>query len=77
VLYSQICTRDWEVDETMGADRASTGGRHPRDPNSEGFMIVGLLDQMLQKDPRNRVTLPEVKVRVFQSFSASADVALT
>ncbi|KAF8236473.1 kinase-like protein [Tricholoma matsutake] len=61
VLYNQICTQDWVVDDTMGAERASTGGRHPRDPNSEGFMVVGLLNRMLQKDPRSRVTLLEIK----------------
>jgi serine/threonine protein kinase len=66
VLYKQICTQDWAVEDTMGADRASTGGRHPRDQSSEGFMIVGLLDRMLQKDPRSRVTLLEVKVRTIQ-----------
>jgi serine/threonine protein kinase len=67
MLYNQICTQDWAVDDTMGADRASTGGRHPRDKSSQGFMVVGLLDQMLQKDPRSRVTLREVKVSIVQS----------
>jgi serine/threonine protein kinase len=67
MLYNQICTQDWAVDDTMGVDGASTGGRHPRDKSSEGFMIVGLLDQMLQKDPRSRVTLREVKVSIVQS----------
>jgi serine/threonine protein kinase len=65
MLYNQICTQDWSVDDTMGADKISTGGRHPTDTGSEGFMIVGLLDRMLQKDPRSRITLLEVKVQTF------------
>lgn len=75
MLYNQICTQDWAVDDTMGVDRASTGGRHPRDTSSEGFMIIGLLDRMLQKDPRSRVTLLEVKVRtnsIYYSLTLTA-----
>lgn len=63
VLYHQICTQDWVVDDTMGADRISTGGRHPKDPASDGFLIVDMLDQMLQKNPKERATIPELKVR--------------
>lgn len=77
VLYKQICTQDWAVDDTMGADRASTGGRHPRDPSCEGFMIVGLLDRMLQKDPRSRITLLEVKVRAIQSVISPTNSMLS
>jgi serine/threonine protein kinase len=62
MLYNQICTQDWDVDETMGSERALTGGRHPKDPYSEGFAIVKILDRMLQKDPKERVTLSELKV---------------
>ncbi|KAF9465010.1 kinase-like domain-containing protein [Collybia nuda] len=62
VLYNQICTQDWFVDETMGADRMTTGGRHPKDPTSDGFIIVDLLDRMLRKNPRDRATIPELKV---------------
>lgn len=47
----------------MGADRTSTGGRHPKDPASDGFLIVDMLDQMLQKNPKERATIPELKVR--------------
>ncbi|GLB37512.1 putative protein tyrosine kinase [Lyophyllum shimeji] len=61
VLYNQICTRDWDVEETMGVDRVYTGGKYPRDTESEGFMVISLLDQMLQKDPNKRVTVSEVK----------------
>lgn len=62
VLYNQICTHDWGVDETMGSDQTRTGGRHPEDLRSEGFVVVNLLDRMLQKDPSDRATLPELKV---------------
>lgn len=62
VLYNQICTQDWDVDETMGSDQESTGGRHPKDSKSEGFIILQLLDQMLRKDPKDRITLGELKV---------------
>ncbi|KAF9012413.1 kinase-like domain-containing protein [Cyathus striatus] len=61
VLYMQICTQDWAAYETMGAEKVTTGGRHPKDVTSEGFVIVQLLEQMLQKDPRNRMTLKELK----------------
>ncbi|RDB25022.1 Serine/threonine-protein kinase ssp1 [Hypsizygus marmoreus] len=61
VLYNQICTQDWDVDETMGSDHLHTGGRHPKDTRSESSLIVALLDHMLQKDPKSRVTLPELK----------------
>ncbi|KAF5380408.1 hypothetical protein D9615_004496 [Tricholomella constricta] len=61
VLYNQICTQDWEVDETMGCDQIYTGGRHPIDDKREGPMVVSLLDQMLQKDPKDRLTVSELK----------------
>ncbi|KAF8622768.1 hypothetical protein AX15_006853 [Amanita polypyramis BW_CC] len=60
-LYHQICTQDWSVDEAMGADLIKTGGRHPKERGSEGFTVINLLDRMLQKDPRRRVTLEELK----------------
>ncbi|KAG6916675.1 hypothetical protein DXG01_005899 [Tephrocybe rancida] len=60
-LYNQICTQDWEVDETMGFDRIITGARHSKDLKSEGATIVTLLDQMLQKDPTDRITLSKIK----------------
>ena len=64
MLYSQICTQDWDVDETMGSEQTQTGGRHPADPKSEGYAIVNLLDCMLQKDPKERVSLSQLKVRI-------------
>ncbi|KAF8633416.1 hypothetical protein AX17_004587 [Amanita inopinata Kibby_2008] len=64
MLYHQICTQDWAVGETMGADSVVTGGRHPGDKSTEGFAVVNLLDRMLQKNPRQRITLGELKVRL-------------
>ena len=64
MLYSQICTQDWDVDETMGSEQTQTGGRNPADPKSEGYAIVNLLDCMLQKDPKERVSLSQLKVRI-------------
>lgn len=63
MLYTQICTKDWDVDETMGSEQTQTGGRHPADSESEGYAIVNLLECMLQKDPKERVTLSQLKVR--------------
>lgn len=58
-LYQEICTKDWTVDDTMGRDCIPTGGRHPTDRAS----VIRLLDRMLQKDPKNRITMYEMKVR--------------
>jgi len=60
-LYHHICTEDWSVEETMGADSIATGGRRPKDTGSEGFTVISLLNRMLQKDPRQRITLGELK----------------
>ncbi|KAJ8473021.1 hypothetical protein ONZ45_g16451 [Pleurotus djamor] len=61
VMYNMICSQDWDVDETMGAECIPTGGRHPKDPQHEGFAVIKLLDQMLQKDPRRRLSLDQIK----------------
>ncbi|TFK73989.1 kinase-like protein [Pluteus cervinus] len=61
MLYHQICIQDWEADETMGADKLTTGGRHPPDRNSEGYVIISLLNGLLHKDPRDRMKLAEFK----------------
>jgi hypothetical protein len=49
------------VDEAMGFDLIPTSGQHPENPESEGFMVIHLLEQMLQKNPRDRITLSGVK----------------
>lgn len=63
VLYNLICTHDWDVGETMGAEQVPTGGRRPKDPGHDGYIVIHLLDQMLQKDPRRRPSLEKIKVR--------------
>jgi serine/threonine protein kinase len=64
VLYNQICKQDWPVDEYMGADRIPTGGREgqPKNASSESSNIIDLLVHMLQKDPKQRISLIEIKV---------------
>jgi serine/threonine protein kinase len=64
-LYNSICNNDWEPEETMGFDRILTGGRTPKDDDSEGSMVIHLLDHFLDKDVLQRITLDEVKVCVF------------
>lgn len=61
-LYQVTCNEDWNVDPVMGSDKISTGGRFPKN-DSEGTKIIHLLDQMLQKNPKRRVSLSNVKVR--------------
>ena len=46
----------------MGYDRVPTGGRHPVDEDSEGGIVIHLLDHCLTKDAYMRITLDEVKV---------------
>jgi [calcium/calmodulin-dependent protein kinase] kinase len=63
MLYNIICKHDWEPEETMGYDRIPTGGRRPKDKKSEGYIVVNLLDKLLEKDPNKRMTLDQAKVR--------------
>jgi SNF1-activating kinase 1 len=62
-LYNSICNNDWTADETMGSDRIPTGGRHPIAEDTEGAIVLHLLDHFLEKDVKLRITLEEVKVR--------------
>ncbi|KAF8895971.1 kinase-like domain-containing protein [Infundibulicybe gibba] len=68
-LYNSICNADWTVDYTMGFDQIPTGGRHPANENSEGFIVIHLLDHFLEKDMRLRITLEEVKVCIFSRMT--------
>lgn len=64
--YVLIANSDWGAEETMGFNRVPTRGRHPRaNDESEGAVVMRILDKMLQKDARNRMTLDELKVGVF------------
>ena len=66
-LYKVICTQDWTVPDQMGFDQIDTGGRHPRHRETEGYVVVNLLDKLLQKDAKQRITLPDVKVNYFSA----------
>ncbi|KAL1736182.1 kinase-like domain-containing protein [Schizophyllum commune] len=46
---------------TMGVEGIPTGGRHPADKSSEGFAAMDLLDNLLRKDPRDRLSLDELR----------------
>lgn len=65
-IYSVIRTEDWDVPETMGCDRLPVGGRHQEAPlpgqETEGYLVVALLDRLLQKEVKKRITLDDVKV---------------
>ncbi|KAH8100863.1 kinase-like domain-containing protein [Cristinia sonorae] len=64
-IYSVIRTEDWDVPETMGCDCLPVGGRHQESPPSgqetEGFLVVALLQKLLEKDVKKRITLDDVK----------------
>ena len=67
-IYQVIRWQDWDVQPDMGLDSIPTGGRHPkllqRSPaDSEGTLVVDLLEGLLEKDARKRITLDQVKVR--------------
>ncbi|RDB29124.1 Serine/threonine-protein kinase ssp1 [Hypsizygus marmoreus] len=59
-LYNSICNHGWAVDNVMGADHIPTGGRRPVG-DSEGAVVIRLLDHLLQKDVKNRITLEKLK----------------
>ncbi|KAL5486233.1 hypothetical protein ACEPAI_7278 [Sanghuangporus weigelae] len=62
VMYQMIHTDDFKVDDCMGYDRIPTGGRiHVPSDTSEGAIVIGLLDRLLEKDCTKRITLEEVK----------------
>ncbi len=72
-LNKLILDNDWEVDETMGADAVLTGGRrHP--PHTPS--VIGLLDQMLQKDPSKRISIVELKVGSNCNYGSSVSIHL-
>jgi [calcium/calmodulin-dependent protein kinase] kinase len=63
--FDLIANSDWGVDVTMGFDRVPTHGRPPpAGDESEGAVVMRILDKMLQKDARDRMTLDEFKVGV-------------
>ena len=64
VLYQQIREADWVPCQTMGVEGIPTGGRRPTDKGSEGYAAMDLLDNLLRKDPRDRMSLDELRVSV-------------
>ena len=66
VIYNKIKQDDWDVRETMGLDRIPVGGRYQEKPKkgeeTEGYLVVDLLQNLLEKDPKKRITLDGVKV---------------
>ncbi|CCL98645.1 uncharacterized protein FIBRA_00647 [Fibroporia radiculosa] len=64
-VYQVIRRQDWDVDPTMGSDKLPTGGRHqkplPKGQETEGYLVVKLLERLLEKDAKRRITLDEVK----------------
>lgn len=66
VIYKKIKEDEWDVRETMGLDRIPVGGRHQAKPKkgeeTEGYLVVDLLQKFLEKDPRRRITLDGLKV---------------
>lgn len=64
-IFQVIRRQDWTVDPTMGVDQLPTGGRHqrpqPKGEETDGYLVVKLLERLLEKDSRKRITLDEVK----------------
>ncbi|KAH9928363.1 kinase-like domain-containing protein [Fomitopsis serialis] len=56
-VYQVIRRQDWAVDPTMGVDQLETAKR----AGTDGYMVVQLLDGLLEKDARRRMTLDQVK----------------
>ena len=61
-LITEIMNSDFKVDDFMGFERFPTEGRHPVDKSLESAVIVRLLERMLDKNPKRRIKLAEIKV---------------
>lgn len=73
-IYNVIRTEDWDVSDTMGYDHIPVGGRYQDPPllgqETEGYLAVALLERLLEKEVRRRITLDEVKVSIcMKSFT--------
>ncbi|KAI0790022.1 kinase-like protein [Abortiporus biennis] len=64
-IYNVIRTGDWDVPDIMGLDRLPVGGRRQKKPSkgqqTEGYLVVKLLEGILEKDVKKRLTLDQVK----------------
>lgn len=68
-LYRVIRQDDWTAPLAMGAEKIPSGGRRPSSHDElEGAILMGILDRMLQKNPLERMTLPQLKVSIRNSF---------
>lgn len=65
-IYRIIRHQDWEPLETMGSDKIPSGKRYPpphaKGDQSEGALAIDLLQRLLEKDAKKRITLYHVKV---------------
>lgn len=66
-IYQAIRNDDWEVPETMGCDKIPVGGRRQKPPRrpqdaTEGYLVIDLLEKLLEKDADKRITLDGVRV---------------
>jgi SNF1-activating kinase 1 len=66
MLFRIIGTEEWRCPERMGSDGIVTGGR-PGGKQSEGEMVVRLLERCLDKNYKTRITLQGIKVS-YSSF---------
>ncbi|EKM58652.1 uncharacterized protein PHACADRAFT_88772, partial [Phanerochaete carnosa HHB-10118-sp] len=64
-IYNKIKEEDWDVPETMGQDMIPVGGRRQHKPKksqeTEGYLVVDLLQGILEKDPAKRLDLQDIK----------------
>ncbi|TFK49719.1 kinase-like protein [Heliocybe sulcata] len=62
-VYQMICNQDWELPTTMGSDNIESGPRHPPKTkhDTEGNIVVRLLERLLEKDAEKRISLDQVK----------------
>lgn len=62
-VYQMICNQDWDLPATMGSDKIESGPRHPPKTkhDTEGNIVVRLLERLLEKDAEKRITLDQVK----------------
>lgn len=72
-IYRVIRTQDWDVHETMGSDCIPVGPRRyepkklsAKGHESEGYLVVHLLERFLEKNAAKRITLDQVKVRLHE-----------
>ncbi|KAI0925686.1 hypothetical protein AcW1_008060 [Taiwanofungus camphoratus] len=64
-IYKVVRRQDWDVPATMGMDRLPVGGRYqrlqPKGEETEGYLVIKLLQLLLEKDVKKRITLDQVK----------------